>query len=751
MFYASFNLISICDCEINKMDYLDSLSKSKRHPLNFLKDSTHFIQKTTCDCGSYLSTHPQEVFNMIIPNDLSYFQFYNWLVDRFHLPSSSTCVNKSCKINSLKGQTHLQGPIKKLIFSLDWQTKSLSSLLKFILGMDPELDLSQLTGNQGKVFLHGMVLAGEQRTIYVQINPCEIYSDLEEQPPSIYIEYLNFFMLQYSMFPIVLIYSIEDSGVQEYIEKNSLLSAALNIYYKFLCGENEMIEEICFFCWNSNHEPCQDIHSRLTWKCNCGQINAKNIMICLNCNEPQRILTENDRKSCILCFKGMNTTYCLSCFKLSNCSKCAKALYKTQPIACLACEQWLDNYNCKSCNQSIEKLQVTCQSCFLHNFTQNKKCVHNKDQECFQCYFNFKCGVCKKPKLANEFKYCWKCKSKLIDGLCINQCKFYPASNSYVCADCVKYGNKCSDGHVLTAQSKVECFDCGNIYNAPNRHRQIDIRGFCNECGMDLERTSKGCVLCQSTLSQHDCREFFVCMLCYPLLELCSCGAKLLSKFTNCKVCNKVRIHHKKVPKSIKNPSSAKKICQNCGFYNEHNMLFCENCNQSFDPSGTFKFTCSICNSPSNTKYCQNCYKTCNCASCFKDLLIGQSLHCGYCNSKTLNRVCKSCKLIVPLSKVLCLPCTLFSWKCSCQYINQNSNKKCERCRNSRIVSCEICQQSSILPVEPWRSSQNPSQALLFDVFCCKGCSVNLPKCICGFSMLPTETNCKNCDRINPR
>lgn len=737
--------------EYNNMDYLELLSKSEIQSLNSLSDSTSFIQKTVCECGGYLSKHPHNVFNLKIPSDLSQFQFYNWLADKIHIPTSSHCVNKLCKRNSLKGWTQFLNPIKKLIFSLEWQTKSLDSLLKFILGLDPELDLSQLTGDPTKVYLQGMILSGEQRTIYIQISPCKIYADLSQEPSNIYIEYLNFFMLQYSMFPVMLIYSIEDFGVSEYIEKNSLLAAALNNYYSFLCGENEMIEEICFFCWNSNHEPCQEIHSRLYWQCKCGLLNMKNVMICQFCKEPQRALTEHDQNSCILCFNNLTSTYCLSCFKIAQCSKCANSIYKTQSAACLTCEQWLEFYKCKTCNKSIQETQVMCYSCFLYSFAENRKCVHSKKQDCFQCYFDFKCGVCRKPKLVNEFKYCWKCKNKLIDGLCINKCKFYPASNSYVCADCVKEGNKCNHEHVLTQQSKNECFDCRGLYNYFNNPDKDQYRVFCNECGMDLEKTIKGCVLCESTLSQHDCRELTVCKICYPLLNICSCGARMLSKFSNCKVCNKAQTPRKVAKKSVKNPDLNKKLCKTCGFANDLNSLFCENCNESFDLASSFKHTCSMCNSVTSSKYCKNCYKVYNCSSCFNDLLIGQGVYCGYCNSKTINRVCRTCKLIVPLSKLLCSPCTLLSWRCICEYSNMSNSTKCERCSNPRIVSCELCQKPSIIPMKPWRTSHSPEKPLLFDVFCCKECSSNLPKCTCGFIMLPSETNCKVCDRINPR
>lgn len=728
------------------------LKNSKITSPEFLSFQTRLIQQSKCACGNYQVSHPQATIRLRLKNQPINMQFSNYIKAALETPFNYTCIQKLCKTNVLSGKTTLKGKLSNLLVSVDWESRTLESLLNFILNLDSCLDLNPLLGVNSNVYLQGMVLTGDHRSIYVQMNPCKLFVDLDNNTSTIYIEYLNFFILQYSLYPTVLVYNENNNGVEEYTEKTRVFAAVLENYFGFLTGKNEICEEVCFFCWNLSHDACQIIISRPNWVCDCGWNNGKNMMFCQRCSNPQRFRAEDDPKACILCFEPIISTYCLNCFFIAKCTTCNKSIAKTQSAACLQCSQWLEGYSCKSCNRSIHEIPVSCQACFISNYKPPKLCIHNESFNCMQCYFSFKCGVCKRPKLSHEFKYCWICKEKLIDGLCVN-CKFFPATNSFVCVDCVGGRKSCRVRHLITEQSECECLECKQqsprfCKTCQIDHKECLNRSFCADCGLDLEFTFKACILCESHSGQHNCINHSVCMFCYPQLSTCSCGHKLLSKQKRCSNCEKLKNPQKNLPKTVENPDKSGKKCLNCEFFNSVNSNFCENCNFTFDSPYSNKFICPICKSNSSSKYCEFCFKTENCASCKKDILIGQGLYCGICMSKTCNRVCKACNTIVPLSKLICLPCSLLTWRCFCDNVNDETLIKCFKCNGARIVSCMLCNIPSVSPGESWRFPDKHLKPIKFDPFCCKDCSRILRKCVCGLILLPTESICKHCDLV---
>ena len=728
------------------------LNRSKINSPESLSFQTRLIQQSTCSCGNFLSTYPQATFKLIFKKQPINKPFSHILKDALDFPLADSCNKRFCDKKLGSSITTIEGRLTNLLFSVDWESRTLDSLLNFILNLDTCLDLNLLLGVNTQVYLQGMVLTGEHQSVYVQMHPCKIFVNTDNNPSAIYIEYLNFFMLQYSLYPTVLVYSENECGIEEYREKNRVFATVLEKYLGFLTGKDELCEEVCFFCWNLSHDACQEIICSAYWDCVCGWNNGKNMVFCQRCSKPQRFLTENDPKTCILCLEPMVSTYCFKCSFVANCSICFKSITKTQSVACLQCNEWLEGCSCKLCDRSINQVQVACQTCFMANYQPSRYCIHNGSKDCLQCFFSFKCGVCKRPKLCHEFKYCWKCKNKLIDGLCIN-CKHFPATNSFVCVDCVSGTKNCRVGHAITEQSVSECSECKQrssvlCKNCTLGHKECIGRRFCGDCGLDLEFTLRACTLCESGMGEHSCAGYSVCVICYSQLSTCSCGQKLLSRQGRCLNCLKLRIHKKNLPKLVENPDKSGKKCLSCEFFQSNNSNFCENCNCPFDLPYSQKHTCPICKSDSSSKYCEFCYKTQNCSSCKKDLLIGQGLFCGTCMSKTCNRVCRTCNTIVPLSKVICLPCSLLTWRCSCNNVNNEALIRCLKCNRARIVPCTVCKRLSVFPYDSWRFPEKHLKPFPSDPFCCKDCSQFFRKCVCGFILLPAESICKHCDQV---
>jgi hypothetical protein len=143
--------------------------------------------------------------------------------------------------------------------------------------------------------------------------------------------------------------------------------------------------------------------------------------------------------------------------------------------------------------------------------------------------------------------------------------------------------------------------------------------------------------------------------------------------------------------------------------------------------------------------YCESCFRCCKCSTCKKDILIGQRLFCKTCSSEIYNRVCITCKILVPLSSLQCYTCTLFNWTCPLNHKNISSESRCLTCNLPNFATCQICTRQEVSSLSSWRSTSINFHPLQNDYYCCLICRKDQNTCICGSRYLKCENICLVC------
>ena len=769
---ACFNLLtknlsnhpqSCSDCEVciyihssltNLLPYLESQSPS--HLLSSYLDQSQnpdftgnlaskFSTHSKCQCGNEYSNSGQSLLQLYIPTLTEPTSLSDLIKSSNPPAATNTCLNPYCPIKNSTSSVELKVTSKNFLFSLYWDSEDLKSLANFILGLNSFLEFEALFGENSKVYLQGMIVSNKSTTVYINLSPCLVYID-KQRSTEIYIDYLLFALIQYSMFPRVLIYSYEqsESGLDEKIivYKDKIFS-----YLRFLDGDFPIQEGICFYCWFSDHNMCQEISSQNFWACECSSVNSVFCLFCNNCARPIHRFPEGTNKKCLFCDEAIKSHYCTNCSFVTECSDCARPIYKTQSVACSTCNTLISfqtSKTCPSCNQIPIKLR--CLNC--HFAINSHLCIHSVEQDCSDCLYDYTCGVCFKPQQVFDFKHCWACSGKLLDGLCLN-CKQYPASNTWVCRTCIESNKKCEFSHVITVQSIEYCDKCNKrsksfCKKCTKIAHDCSNRVFCIECATDIENLRNFCLACIRNEANHDCAKTRICKMCFDRVKVCECGGLLRKSEKKCRQCGRNSAGFNEIAAS----SSDGQGCKACDFPIEQSVIFCENCNLSHEDFAD-REKCKICKKVCAGKYCESCYKQGNCSTCHKDLLISQRLYCLKCNSQIYNRFCGTCRAIVPLSEVQCYLCSQSNWRCINHHSNPSKNSRCFLCSSPNIFHCDICKCNSIMPLHSFRSHPDQLyQPFQNDYKCCRNCSLTLQNCICGAKYLPFESVCKICSRV---
>lgn len=709
--------------------------------------ASKFFTHSKCQCGSESSSPSQSLFNLNIPILTKPTSIQDLIKSSNRQITTNSCIKPNCPIKLSTSSVKLEVTSKNFLFSLNWESQDLKSLTNFILGLRGVLEFGDLFEDNSRVYLQGMILSNKSTTVYIKLSPCFVYIDWQKST-EIYIDYFLFALIQYSMFPVVLIYSYDEceSGLDE---KIGVYREKIFSYLRFLDGDLPIEEGICFYCWFSDHSMCQEISSRDFWTCECSRVNSAFCLFCLTCARPIHVFPAEIKKTCLFCDETIKSPYCPKCSFVAECSDCARYIYKTQPLACSTCGTLLTSQTsktCPSCNRIPIKLR--CLDC--HSAQRSQLCLHSSQQNCSSCLYDYTCGVCFKPQQVFEFKYCWACLSKLVDGLCLN-CKQYPASNSWVCRACVDSNKKCDYKHVITLQSIEYCDKCNQkskifCKKCTKLTHECTNRVFCIECATDVQNIENFCLACLGNEGNHNCAKTRICKMCFDRIKTCECGGFLRHSEKVCKLCGRNSGGFNQIAEVVWDGQG----CRACGFRIEQTVIFCENCNLSQEDF-VDREKCKICKKVCAGKYCESCYKQGNCSTCLKDMLISQRLYCLKCNSQIYNRFCGICREIVPLSEVQCYLCSQSNWRCMNNHSNPSKNSRCYLCYSPNIFPCHICNSLSIMPLYSFRSQIDQSiLPLQNDLKCCRNCSLALQSCTCGAKYLHYESVCKICSNILP-
>ena len=705
--------------------------------------SSRFYYQSKCQCGSKFSLAKQNLFEVSIPPLSTPTCFSSLIKSSIKALPPNTCINSTCQIKKSGSKLKLDLKSKNFLFALKWKSEDLQSLVNFVLGLRDYLEFGELFGNNLRVYLEGMILSNGKTSIYVKMNPCIIYADLQRNT-EIYIDYFLFAIIQYSMFPKVLVYNCAESGIgledKIFRYKENILS-----YLRFLDGDLVLQKEICFYCWYADHRRCSEVDGQVFWTCVCKRINPVYCLFCVNCAEPIQKIFEGSDKMCFFCGGITNSHYCRECSFVSGCSDCTRCIYKTQPLACSSCNNLINfqtSKTCATCNQSPVKYR--CINCHLAKKSQT--CIHASDHNCDECLFDYTCGVCFKPQKVFQGKCCWACQEMLIENMCL-KCKIFPSSNSFVCEFCIKSSKKCDKNHIITVQSTELCAKCKEkseffckkcpklVDDCKKSEINCNNRVICTECGSDSEGVANFSI------------ENQMCRLCLSRAKVCPCGGVLKSGQKKCASCGKNTAGFNEIAVFYGNGEG----CRACDFPIEPSVIFCENCNLSHEGFGKKK-KCKICKKACAGLYCESCYKQGNCSTCNKDMLVSQRFYCLKCKSQVFNRVCGTCKVIVPLSDLQCFVCAQSNWNCVYSHSNPSRSSRCYLCAIPNSFCCDWCKKLSVMPLDSFRCPLNQVHPPLQNDFkCCQSCSLSLKSCSCGFKYFPFESVCKICSNVIPK
>ena len=212
--------------------------------------SSKFYYQSKCLCGSKFSYPKQNILEVSIPPLSSPTCFSSLITSSKRELPPNPCINSYCQMNKSTSKVKLDAKSSNFTFALNWRSEDLQSLVNFVLGLKDSLEFAELFGNNLKVYLEGMILSNEKTSVYIKLNPCIIYTNWQSST-EIFIDYFLFAIIQYSMFPRVLIYSSAESGSGL---ENKVLRYKENIlsFLRFLDGDLVPQNEICFYNFTSN-------------------------------------------------------------------------------------------------------------------------------------------------------------------------------------------------------------------------------------------------------------------------------------------------------------------------------------------------------------------------------------------------------------------------------------------------------------------------------------------------------------------
>lgn len=725
--------------------------------------SLSIVKKATCQCGSYSGVRNLHFEEFNCKGLKDQVDVEGMIRMENNSQDADFCPDPGCEIRKSKFRAYMENPEAGYFLSVAWEQKNLEALLALIKSIPGCINLSSIYKTQGerKKYLQGMIVEGWKECLYIKLDPCVLYSrDLKEE---ISLEFLPFIMIQYALFPTLLIYSNNQNDLWD--EKISTWSNEITLYKNFLTGSDKT-GNICFYCWNVSHDFCQNFNFSDAWDCLCcGYKNPHYIIFCINCDIFRRTATQFDYKTCRVCQNAIeNSTYCQSCSQQATCSKCSKAIYTTQLFRCTDCNNWTNSVYCNNCQKNVDEKRIVCWKCInKEEMAYNPyACPHNTYRaQCSICLYEYTCGVCFKPKVLFERSCCWKCGSELKDGVCEVCCMIVPG-NSYVCKECVLMGKKCIQGHFITKHARICCEDC-EYENQKFCRYCCDLdpsgcsdRKFCSECFRELSAFNKG--KCRIPDKNHLCQDCEVCDNCYGMLNTCLCGCKILSLETQCKNCGSDKKAKNLIIPKVYCKDDRGWVCRSCNFSNKLNRIFCDNCNMSINFDIRYRSICNMCNGKNSMKMCDYCYRMGSCAWCRKGLMSGQGRYCAKCSSLTMGRVCKNCMDIVLVHEVICYMCSKNVWKCSCGSRNPPWNKVCKDCNKCKQQTCDICNATFEQKKDCWRCGgvckNSPKTISLVgnfsvtrDIKLCNACSMQQNFCGCGSRIIEIESICKTCNK----
>lgn len=697
-----------------------------------------------CDCGAHKRIGQHRIQNVVLSTIQEDLVLADLIAsDLYHVkdknrPTAECKNHKSQCIYKI-----LRDPLIYLI-NLTWEYKTLENLIRFIEAITEDIDLAVIykSNKSIKKHLHGMILEGFSSVVYIDlIDGIIFHKDSIQNMP---LRYLFFVMLQYSLFPIVLIY--DNTPTQNWQQQVNEVKDVLNLYKSFLIGENLNTGSDCFYCWNQAHETCSQTDYTEEWKCkDCKIINPAYTIFCLKCDLGRKKSGPNFFDTCVVCTNPTESTYCKVCSTQAHCSKCAKGVLKTQPFRCPNCDSWISSLYCKNCKTNVNKKEIICTRCNPDILDGISLCRHeNLKRNCLECLYGFYCAVCFKSKLVYDPMLCWECSGEIVDGVCF-RCERIICLDSIVCWDC-KYSPKaCVNNHKVTRQS-IEVFECCKKNSSELCECCGSLcddlcltRAFCLECDRDITSNPYNkCYKCKINLEYNTCQDCgtgALCDYCFSYLFKCPCGSYLLTSDKNCYSCLESPPENC-FPKSFTQKNQGWD-CKKCNFSNTNDCYFCENCNGCKDSNKLL----------ADSKSFNNKNKIANCSDCSKKILITQGVFCVDCGTKTMGRVCKTCKIIVNKDDIICFLCSLGIWKCKCGGRNKGLDVVCKRCRNPKLNACDICSSTFDVYKQCWRCDYNCNHTSVGDIIICDNCksTSGLHKCTCGAYVLSIDSCCRIC------
>lgn len=711
------------------------------------------LEKTVkCSCSYYegvRNLHFQELtITEIGENSL----LHNLISFQLQKTNSNYCASTDCKIRNSHTSYHLLNDPQTYFISITWTEKSLKTLFKFLKSITQQISLNLYKKSNTKVkYLQGFIVEGANSYTYINLNPCEI-GKKSGRFEGISFKLLFFLLLQYGLFPVLLVYDDEVTDGWEQEMKN--LKAQLFLYSEFLCREKSLAKcEICFYCFGLDHENCEVKWYKKPWICkNCEFMNSESTVFCEKCNAGRRKSQISLLESCKICCKPSPFIYCQSCSIFAHCQNCSKDLLRTQPFYCPHCKSCLKTFHCESCQIILTPQQVLCLSCKSLAKSFSAKCPHNQDKlNCQTCMYEFNCAVCRQNKVIFNAQFCWCCRYELTDGTCGNCEKIIP-KHSLICEKCVVSQKKCEVQHIITKQSISVCKSCqkenskfcGNCTKL--KGACCKTRVFCKNCPKEITSFSDNkCEKCAKTvnLKCESCNNNPICQDCFNVLKSCSCGCKLLDSQTVCPNCSQIifPISHLAPSNLLVNPRDW--TCKYCNFSNGKSFSFCENCNLSQSLNFIYKKQCGMCLEFHNSDLCGQCFTNSDCSHCLKKILSGQGVYCKNCGDFTWNRVCRTCRSICSKSEIICFLCSCLFWTCRCMAKNKENSLNCKNCGGEKLLKCVGCRED-FFDIGYWRGP-GPKSIYLHDVFCCSECRRKLGQCRCGAKVLGFEKICKSC------
>ena len=754
----SFNVESELASKSGIKDILEILTLS--HSDNSQTNSilSMILEKTTkCKCSEYEGFRGDRLQDLIINDSLDRASLPYLISSQNAKSNQPHCPSQSCTIRNSKTRCRLVSDPQVYFVNITWANKTLQCLLRFLLSITQTLDLQTIYKKSKSAVKHlqGLILEGYNTVTYVSIDPCVIYHSSGTKE-NIFLKSLPYLILQYSLYPVVLVY--DDQPVEGWDQILTECMQELPIYASFLCGKNILQSaSLCYYCWNLSHDECLTERYDWQWECRkCQQVNPDYAIFCIQCMAGRKKSQPERMDHCNICMNPTEFTYCQTCSVIASCRICKVNILKTQPFGCPRCGNWLSSLHCINCKTNLSSKEAVCWRCKQDSANIDHVCKHNSEKSiCELCLFEFSCGVCHRSRLAFESKFCWKCRGELIDGMC-GTCEKILPTNSLVCSDCKNLSKACKDGHIITQQSKAHCKSCA-VESAKYCERCSRFPGnccsnrfFCKNCDKEITNASENkCYKCKRGVQNsrcEECRTEAICIDCFDVLDSCFCGSKLLNSFKSCANCNKsVLPPPLTLPRYVSLPHRDW-VCTICNFSNPISSLFCENCNLNISHNLITNTQCKICGCKTTSKLCEKCFAVANCSTCRKTILAGQGQYCCNCGNVLLDRVCKNCKCFATKSDVVCYLCAKMLWQCQCGVMNRSGDGICRNCGGRKISCCQSCNNQYFDDGVCWRCGIECGCGGS-DIFYCLECRRGFGMCSCGARVIPQDCFCKKCER----